>query len=187
MSMDDRLPAEPRREGPGAKDWLFGIAVTGLLATCLAFLRDQEGIQTANRYYSQKPGVAEVQFVGFAVDLLIILTIAWWLARPIKRFWPETLLALWSAIGFVACWIELFLALFTLPGAVYRLDDLPFRPVNNWGLLGATVFMTYLVGKSDFSKAFGKKSFWLKTALLVFLFSAQWAAFWTARAKLGVM
>ncbi|MBS1709342.1 MAG: hypothetical protein JSS65_11575 [Armatimonadetes bacterium] len=187
MSIDDRLPEEPRTgQGPGGKDWLFGLAVTVLFATDLAYLKNLEGVQTAVRYYSQTPGVAAVHAIGFTVDLLVLATMAWWFVRPFRRYGPETILASLAAAGILACWAELLIALKALHGAVYRLDDLPFRPINNWGLIGVAVFGLYLVAKTDMRRLFGRGAFWAKVAVMVCLTGAQWMLFATVRAKVGV-
>lgn len=187
MSIDDRLPDEPRTgQGPGGKDWFFALAVTVLFGTDLAYLKNLEGFQTAVRYYSQVNGVPQTHAVGFAVDVAVIVTMAVWFMRPYRRFWPETVLGLLATVGLFNCWAEIMVALNARHGAMYRLDDLPFRPINNWGLLGAYVFMLYIVGRADLRGVFGRWVVWAKLAIVLFLAGFQWATFQAMQAKLGV-
>ncbi|MBX3111312.1 MAG: hypothetical protein KF857_04820 [Fimbriimonadaceae bacterium] len=187
MSIDDRLPDEPRTgQGPGGKDWLFALTVTVLLGTDLAYLKNLEGFQTAVRYYSQVGGVAQTHALGFAVDVAVILTMVVWFLRPYRRFWPETVLGALAIVGLLNCWAEVVVALSARHGAVYRLDDIPFRPMNNWGLFGAFVFTFYIVAKADLKRFFGRRVVWAKLALLVFLSGAQWVAYQALQAKLGL-
>jgi hypothetical protein len=136
--------AKGQYRGPGWAEWILGFAAAIMAATQFRSLFDEPLRQTALSYYFQESGVRVFHAVSVVLDLSIALVVMIWIFVPRR-------VALWSAIvaglclvGPVLVWIEL--ARILNPGAerVFVLDGLPFRPVNNMGLLGSTIFLGYL-------------------------------------------
>ena len=138
--------------GPGAQEWVLGLMTTALLSGNLQARFNTEGLQNANRYYFRGVGIGLLQNLGVIVDLLVIFAIVGWLVWPSRRVWFEATIMSATVLGPPVVWAELILALSTQPNRVFVLESLPFRPVNNIGLLGSSVFLLYLLSKQRFTK-----------------------------------
>ena len=141
-----------RYTGPGAPEWVLGLATTALLSGNIQTRFNTEGLQNANRYYFKVAGVYAFQNLGIAIDILIISAVVGWLVWPHGRKGFELAAMIGALLGPPIVWGELILALYTQPNGVFVLDSLPVRPVNNLGVLGASVFFLYLLSKQQFSK-----------------------------------
>jgi hypothetical protein len=115
-------------------------------------------------YYFDSAWISQIHWAALVIDGLMFLLVATWLVRPFRGV-PRTLLAVVAVVGIALCWGELFYALRLQQGAVYVLQDLPFRPVNNGGVIGAQAFGTYLILRSPSERLKGWR-FWLVSVAL---------------------
>lgn len=138
-------------QGPGAQEWALGLAAAVLLAADVQAKVGAETVQTAQRYYFRVPGVSVFQGISLVVDALVVVAVLAWLIWPTLRKVSTVVLMACAVTGPPVVWGELVLALLSQRGAVYLLTGLPFRPVNNFGLIGSTVFWLYLVSRQRFA------------------------------------
>ena len=132
------------RRFPGLAEWLVAFASTALIAVEVQGRGDLMRLQSSSAYYFDSPWVKQIHLGALVIDgLMIGLVAIWFLSR--LRGWPLRLLPIVAGLGFLLCWGELLYALRLQEGAIYVLMDLPFRPVNNGGVIGAQVFGTYLI------------------------------------------
>lgn len=141
------IPEQWTYVGPGWREWLFSFAVTALTGNSIMASVNMTELLSAERFYAREPGIGFLHTAAYAVNILILALIALWVflsRRQVSFGWVIMALA---AAGAGLCWIEVGLALKTQPNPIYVLRELPFRPINNLGLGGAQVFLTYLVFK----------------------------------------
>lgn len=138
-------------QGPGAQEWALGLVAAVLLAADVQARLGAETVQTAQRYYFRVPGVPAFQAASLALDAAVVLTVLVWLVWPNSRRVCSGLLIACAMIGPPVVWGELVLALVAQKGAVYTLTGLPFRPVNNFGLIGSSAFWLYLLSLQKFA------------------------------------
>ncbi|MCW5936831.1 MAG: hypothetical protein KIT11_05955 [Fimbriimonadaceae bacterium] len=132
------------KRGPGWQEWLLSLSCTLLIGYEQLVRREMETPQTAERYYSLEAGVTTLHFLGQAVALACTAATLLWIILANKRVFQTTIFAL-AGIGIILCWIEVLRAIGTQPNSVYILTELPYRPLNNMGIVGAQVFGTYLI------------------------------------------
>ena len=138
--------------GPRLAEWILAFACTVLLGSNLQNRLGTEGVQTADRYYFLSPQVQVLQVAGCLVDVAVILGCVAWLVWPKRaRIWEMVLLVV-VALGAPIAWLELVHALSTQPNGVYVLGELPYRPINNVGIVGSTVFLLYVVAAQRFGR-----------------------------------
>ncbi len=161
--------------GPAAVEWLYGLALSFLIATNLqtfALMRDP---QTAARYYSEIPGVLPMQYGGMAVSFLVLSTCMAWIVRPDQKPLYLKILAVLAVVGTLLGWIELARALAIAKDSFFELHELPFRPVHNMGLLGPQVHLSYLILRSPGGQTLQGRSWLVRIGLCLCLALAQWA------------
>jgi hypothetical protein len=141
------IPEQWTYVGPGGREWAFSFAVTALTANSLMASVNMQELLSAERFYSAVPWVGTIHTAAYVVNVAILALVALWVflsKRQVSFGW--VIMAL-SVIGAILCWAEIGVALRTQPNPVFVLRELPFRPINNLGLAGAQVFLTYLVFK----------------------------------------
>lgn len=138
--------------GPGVPEWTVGLATSALLSANVQVRLNSVGVQNSTRYYFRQPWVVPLQNLGVALDVVVLASVAGWLVWPNKRVMFEWALVVAASLIPPVAWAEIALALGTRSNPVYVLDALPFRPVNNVGVVGASVFLLYLLVKQPFSK-----------------------------------
>ena len=100
---------------------------------------------TAASYYAKAPGMAFLQYANMGISFAFMaLVLAWIITRKNQFSLSWALLAL-SALGLGLIWMELAMTLRSEPNQVYRLNELPFKPIAGGGLIGAQIFLTYLI------------------------------------------
>lgn len=163
-------------------EWLVSLAASALLAGQLRTLLAPHEAQSALSYYVQEPGVRVLHVAGAGIDAaLVFSTLALiWLperSRAIRRA-----MAGLAVLGIGLVWWELVRAATPNPVAVYRLSELPFRPTNNSGILGAQAFFMYLLAKCP-SSSLGRWSIWVKALLVGAFWLLQLAVWDVVRAR----
>lgn len=125
---------------------MYGVAVSILGAFELSEFLDSGRTQTADSYYFQVPGIATFHVLGLAVVALSLLCLATWIAMP--KFAPvlRVVVVGLAMFGFALVWAELARAT-VIRDPRFLLESLPFRPINNLGLIGANVFGGYMLLK----------------------------------------
>ncbi len=160
-------------DGPGWQDWLFAFVCTLLIGYEVFVARGAEQQQSALSYYVEVPGVRLLQTAGLTVTSAVVgLTLLWILFG--RRTVVERALVGLALTGIALCWIEAVRALATQPNPVFVLSELPFRPVNNMGLVGSQVFATYLLLKAPDSRMSPGRSLAVKAGLAVCVWLVQW-------------
>lgn len=147
---------------PGVAEWLVAFAASGMIAAEVQTKADLYRLQSSTAYYFDSPWVPALHWAGLAVNACVIALVMVWMVSPIKGT-VRTLLGAMAAAGAVLCWVELVYALKLQQGAVYALLDLPLRPINNLGVIGAQVFGTYLILRSPTERLRGWR-WWLVSA-----------------------
>lgn len=170
-------PAQGKYQGPGWAEWLLGFACTILAATQLLSILRDPAPQTALSYYYQEPGVRAFHVAGLVIDFLIVLVVTVWIfAWKKAEIWQVLLMAL-CLTGFVLSWTELYRAIAPDPFRVYLLEGLPFGPINNKGLLGASVFVGFFAMKLPLGSIGQFAKVILRLILWVAIFGVQWMLF----------
>jgi len=147
--VSDALGASTRGkyEGPGWAEWLLGFGCTALAATQIRALATKPMAQTALSYYMQGEGIRTLHLISVVIDAIIVVCVASWIFAWRKAGVWATIIALACVAGASLCWFELIRAMTPDPTRVYRLDSLPYHPINNQGLLGSAIFLGYLMMK----------------------------------------
>lgn len=161
--------------GPAAVEWLYGLALSFLIATNLqtfALMRDP---QTAARYYSEIPGVMLMQYGGMAINFLVLAICLTWIILPGRKLLYLQILAVLAASGTLLGWFELARALEIGKESFFSLHELPFRPVHNMGLVGTQIHLSYLILRSPGGKTLEGWSWVVRAGLCLCLALAQWA------------
>lgn len=130
---------------PGASEWLLAFATMALAATEFQLRTTQGRVHSSLTYYFQEPGIAPIHFAATVLDVLIFAVPVVWILSSRGTACKAVMMVLCS-VGVALCWIEAVRAS-GLQGGVYSLQSLPYAPLNNFGLIGAQVFGTYLVFK----------------------------------------
>lgn len=170
------IPEQWTYIGPGWVEWAFSFAVTALTAGSLNVRLSMGEVMSASRYYSQVEGVMLLHNLALVVNALFLVTIATWIflsRRQVPFGWVPQALAV---IGAALAWTELMIARGTQPNSVYLLESLPIRPINNLGIIGAQVFLTYLIFKSPSGSLKTWPSLVVKSALALCLWLFQLCA-----------
>lgn len=102
---------------------------------------------TAASYYAKAPGMAFLQYANMGISFAFMALVLAWIITRKNQFPLAWLMMAISALGFGLIWMELFMALKTDPNQVYRLTELPFKPIAGGGIIGAQIFLTYLIFK----------------------------------------
>lgn len=131
-------------EGPGWQEWALSFVCTLLVGYGAFVGREMADPQAAERYYSQLPGVQAFQIGGLAVSLgVLVSTLAWIVLR--RSAWLMGVVRVLAVAGILLAWGEIVRASNSQPDPVFVLNQLPFRPVNNMGVVGAQAFASYLI------------------------------------------
>lgn len=141
------IPEQWTYVGPGWREWVFSFAVTILTGNSLLASSNMDELLSAERFYRQVRWVSELHTAAYVVNIAIVALIALWIfmaRRRVSFLWVIMALA---AVGAVLCWIEIGIALGTQPNPIFVLRELPFRPINNLGLVGSQIFLMYLIFK----------------------------------------
>lgn len=178
MSISDiGAGAKGEYHGPGWPEWLLGLAATALGATQISHLLASVPLQSAESYYLKRGGVVPLHIGSAIVDLLAVFAVAGWIfAWKRSRLWSLMLSAV-CFVGTVLVWLELYLATGREVFQVYILPDLPFRPVGNMGLLGATVYLGYLTMRMPTGSMKLAVGVLVKLGIWMGLFGVQWVIF----------
>lgn len=133
--------------GPGWQDWLVSAGGTFLIAAEFRTQGARDTLQSAASYYFEQGGVQLMHSAALAIDgSLLVLAVVWITTR--HKAAAQRAMVVIAAAGFALCWWEIIFALQSQADAVYVLTDLPFRPVNNLGVIGAQIFGSYLILKT---------------------------------------
>jgi hypothetical protein len=149
---------------PGAAEWLAALACSALIAAETQTQGERQRLQSATSYYFDAPYVPLLHTVSLVVDVLMVALPLAWLATSYKSLAQKALYYV-AAFGLLLAWGEVLYALRLQEGAVYQLGQLPFRPINNLGVIGAQVFATYLILNSPAGRLTGWRAFLVKCAL----------------------
>ena len=134
-------------DGPGWQDWLASVSASLLIAAEIRTQGARDALQSSASYYFQTDGVQLMHSAALVIDGSLLALAVVWVATRYKTFAERTMVAA-AVAGFVLCWWEIVFAYRAQAGAVYVLIDLPFRPVNNLGMIGAQIFGSYLILKT---------------------------------------
>lgn len=171
--------------GPSAREWFLGLACTGLAATQIGSIMATVPPQTAMAYYYQRPGVVALHWMSVLVDLVLVVCVAGWIFRSASAGIWANVIGVACAIGIVLVWLELGIALKPDPTMNYLLPGLPFRPINNVGLVGASVFLGYLTLRMPSGTINPVPAVTTKMALWLGLFGMQWVLFESVAKRLS--
>ena len=138
--------------GPGVPEWTVGLATSALLSANIQVRLNSAGIQNSTRYYFRQPWVLPLQNIGVALYLVVLAAVAGWLVWPNRRPLFEWTLVVAASLVPPVAWAEIAVSVGSRNNPVFVLDALQFHPVNNVGVLGATVFLLYLLVKQPFSR-----------------------------------
>ena len=158
--------------GPGWQDWLASVGATLLIAAEIRTQAARDTLQSSASYYFQTEGVQLMHSAALLIDGSLLALAVVWVATRYKTFAERTMVAA-AAAGFVLCWWEIVFAFRAQAGAVYVLTDLPFRPVNNLGIVGAQVFGSYLILKTPSGRLKPAAAVAVKVGLAVCLWVFQ--------------
>lgn len=153
-----------RYRGPGAVDWIAGLACSGLVASEIQLGKTREMVQSATAYYFDSPWIPQLHTLALTVDVSMLALVMLWLVSPLKRA-CQVAMSTVALIGLVLAWGEVLYAVRLQEGAVFVLQNLPFQPVNNFGVAGAQVFASYLIFKLPSGRLTGWRSVLVKLGL----------------------
>lgn len=137
-------PEKPFYKGPGAREWIFSFACSVLLATDAFIGRSAVLPHSSEGYYTKLGPAAAFHTIAVVVDAAVLLGALLWIVFPVLARPVKIGLFVLSLIGLSLFWFEIVFAVRHGSGPVFVLRELPFRPLANFGLLGAQVFATYL-------------------------------------------
>ena len=146
---------------------MTSFACTILIASDVLFARSSNLPQSAESYYFSFPQVRAFHFWDVTVDLLFLIFTLVWIVLPVTGRFVKVALMLLATVGFFLCWGELVWSSNMSASSIYRLHELPFRPVGNIGLIGAQIFATYLFLALPSGKITSWQSFVVKASLAV--------------------
>ena len=170
-------PAKGKYVGPAAREWFLGLAATGLAATQINSLLAPIPPQTALSYYTVRPGIAVLHLLAVLIDFVLLVAIALWIFKAEKAKIWSGVVGTACAVGIVLVWLELGVAVRPDIAQQYLLPGLPFRPINNLGLIGASVFLGYLTLRMPSGSINPVPAVTTKVALWLGLFGMQWVLF----------
>jgi hypothetical protein len=172
------------RRPSGWPEWLTA-AACALMAAYELSLGKQAGMtHTAMSFYSQHPHVVPLHRAALALDVVFILAVGVWVAKP---GWGKALgpaLAVMASVGAAMAWSELWLASRLAADSRYVLAGLPLSPLNNLGLLGAQVFLGYLLSAAARASRGARPRASVLLLWMVALGMCQWIA-WDVVARPG--
>lgn len=125
----------------------------------------------------------QIHLIGLCIAVFTILGIVGWIAFPAISKIAELSVRILAAIGFALVWIELAMAS-GMADARFLLNDLPFRPINNLGIVGATIFGAYFLVKLPQGTLKPLPTLLIKTSLLLGLYVVQAVFFDTSMGRL---
>lgn len=156
--------------GPGLIEWLISAACTLMIGSSMRSLGEMSLPMTAASYYSKAPGMALLQYTNLAISgLFIFMTLAWIVTKK-DKFPLNWLMMALCGLGFGLIWMELVMALVKDGRQVYVLTDLPYKPIAGGGIMGAQIFLTYLI----FKLPDGQLKKWQSVALKLALSLGAW-------------
>ncbi|MCB0825802.1 MAG: hypothetical protein KDC26_06405 [Armatimonadetes bacterium] len=159
-------PAKRAYIGPGWPEWLLGLACTILISTQVRDLGRAKLPQTLESYYFAASNAERIHTLAVGVDILILLFIAAWIIRGSLKKWLEPIVIGLAIMGFGLVWYELVGAMaLHLPQAEFT--ELPYRPMNQFGLVGSGVFGAYLIAKIQMPKLKPVASVLIKLAFVI--------------------
>jgi hypothetical protein len=159
----------------------LGGLCTALIADTLTNLSQMESPQTAPYYYAKTSGVVALQNAQIGVCVLILLLVLGWIISQRNESPLQPVILAVSGLGCGLVWAELLIAKASQPNQLFVLSDLPYHPVGSWGILGAQVFLSYMVVKLPD----GRLNWWagllLKLGFILGVWMIQlslWSALW---------
>lgn len=175
MPLLDNSDATVKR-WPGFTEWALVLTTTALGAAEFQTQSSRERIQSATAYYFQYPSISNIHLIALVIDGLIFAIPVLWILTPAKKLCRNAL-GLVVFLGFALCWYEAIYAS-RLESNIITLPTLPFSPINNYGLIGAQVFGTYIILSLPTSKGNKLVFAFIRVALAMCLWFAQ-LAIWT--------
>lgn len=169
--------------GPGLLDWLTSFGATILIALEINARGARDMVQSGVSYYFIEPGIESIHTISVSLNILFLVCAGLWIIGKFKKPAQWTMIGI-AAVAVVLCWAELLYSLRLIEGAVYTLPELPWRPINNLGIVGAQVFGSYLIFKLPQTSLKAMPAFLVKAGLCVCLWFAQavaWQAFFVPR------
>lgn len=169
--------------GPAWEDWLASFGATILIALEINARGARDMVQSGVAYYFMEPGIEAVHTVSVSLNIAFLACAIVWLVTKYQKHAERAMVAL-AVVAFVLCWWELTYALQLQESSVFRLPELPFRPINNLGIVGAQVFGGYLIFKLPHQHLKAVPLFLIKSGLCVCLWAFQavvWQAFFVPR------
>lgn len=140
-----------RYQGPPWQNWLFAFAVSILIALEIRYFMSSAVAQSATSYYWKEPNVKTYHYLALLLDFLIIVWTTAWIFWPKLKKVGEMLIGFFAAGAYVLICIELIHAIKPFD-RFYLLTELPFRPINNFGLWGLFIFSSYFILKLELRK-----------------------------------
>ncbi len=153
--------------GPGLIEWLISAACALMIGSSMRNLGEMELPMTAASYYGKAPGMALLQYINLGLCFAYLLLVLAWIVTKKSSFPLTWLMMSLCGLGFGLIWMELFMAIGKDGSQVYRLIELPYKPVAGGGIMGAQIFITYLIFKLPDGQLKTWQSALLKLALSV--------------------
>ncbi|MCU0315231.1 MAG: hypothetical protein MUC92_01420 [Fimbriimonadaceae bacterium] len=163
--------------GPKWPEWVLSLAVCFLIASLLQTRRQSEYGQTAQRYYFETPGIPILHTIALTLNLILLVSIFLWVVKPVFERFISPLVSFLAFGGILLAWYEVIRATATQPNPIYILQELPYRPVNNLGILGASIFCGYLLFRMPYGFVEVWRSNLIRIGLAVGLFLCQTIAY----------
>ncbi len=170
-------PTKGKYVGPGWSEWLLGLASTVLLASQLQVRKGADDFLSAQHYYFLERNVFLLQNLALTTNFAVILCVTFWIFQSQFRAVLEPALAGLAFIAIVLVWVEISHAVHLQGHTLYRLNELPFHPVANSGLVGSTIFGGYLLSKIPEGHETPWVTWLIKLAYIGGLFCLQLVAF----------
>lgn len=167
------------KKRPGLCEWfLFVFVLFGLWAGLVSFWNGEVHWSHNENYknpfftYYQNPGIQLISKLALAVDMgVAALILVWAVARSKAKFLLYILLLL-ASVGAFLTWFELWYGSTFYYGEVRDKQGLPVG-VNNGGIIGSFVFLTYLLWRVDVRSMPARTQVPIKVVLTVGLFFFQ--------------
>lgn len=168
----------------GAREVLFSLAGTVLLATDVFVGRKSDMPQTAEAYFSAEPRAHVSQTAAVSIDISFVLTCLLWILFPKFAKTARVVLLALAVAGIVVGWSTIVWAA-GLQSPVYVLRELPFRPLANYGMVGTVVFGAYLAYCLPTGRMSRWSAFVIRTLLAACQALFQWVVWDTLSHSLG--
>lgn len=175
-------PSEAKYTGPGWHEWVFGLLMAGVGVVEVSNRGNFARAQFSYNYYAELPGVLLIHNLALVVIFVILATLSVWIAFPKFQHTGRMIVSISSICGFALIWIELIRAA-AIRDPRFILYDLPLHPINNWGLIGSTIFAGYLILKLPSGKLKPLPANFIKSGFALSLYAIQFIIFETAGAK----